>query len=83
MKICRRTFEIAFRLIDVRGGQRRPDIFETQTVCGKFCRIDADPYSGLLAAADSDQTDSGQLRNLLREGGIRQIFDFRKRQGRK
>ena len=40
----------------------------------------ANPHAGLLAAADPHQSDSGQLRNLLRERRVRQVFDLRQRE---
>ncbi len=36
-------------------------------------------YRGLLAAADADQSNAGELRNLLREGRVRQVLNLRQR----
>ena len=76
------AFEIALRLIDVCRSHRRSDVFEAETGGSERRRIDADPNGRTLSSADADQTDSGQLRNLLRQGGVGQIFDLRKRKFR-
>ena len=52
------AFEVAFCLIHVRRGQRRADIFETQTVGGEGRRIDLNTNAGFLSAADANKADS-------------------------
>ncbi len=55
------TVEIAFGLVDVRRGDRGADVFEGQPVRRDRRRIDLNPDRGLLAAADADEADAGQL----------------------
>src|SRR6202012_4412946 len=38
--------------------------------------IGLDAHGGLLAAGDGDETDAGELRDLLREDGVGEIFNL-------
>ena len=51
-------------------------IFETQSIRSEGGGIGLNADGWLLAAADGDQSDAGKLRDLLRQRGIREVFNF-------
>ena len=72
--------EVAFGLIDVGLGDAGAQGFQGEAVGGQRRRVDLNTHGRLLPAADADQSDAGQLRNFLRQPGIREIFDIGQRQ---
>ena len=75
-----RAVEIAFRRIDVQIADRGADIVDVKTVGGKRIRIELDAHRRPLPAADTDESDAGQLRHFLREPGLAVILEVGQRQ---
>ena len=59
--------------------QSRADRFETDAVAVQLLRIDFHADGGLRTAADEDLADAFDLRELLREDGIRGVVHLRRR----
>ena len=76
---ARRPVERALRAVLVRDVYRRPQIVEIEPVRGERARIDDDPDRGTLAAADADDADPLELRNLLGDARVGEILDLRQR----
>ena len=76
-----RAVEIPFRLIDVGGDDGAAHVLEVEAVGGQHGGVHLDADGGLLSAADADQADAGQLRDLGGEAGVGQIFHARERFG--
>ena len=72
-----------FGLIDVGGDDGRAQILQIEAVRGHHRGIGLNPDGRLLSAADADQTDTGQLRDLRREPGVGEILDLRERKFRR
>ena len=64
------------RWLPERGAQ----VFQAQAIRGQRGRVGLNAHRRLLSAADGNQTHAGELRNFLRQGGVGQILDLRKRQ---
>ena len=75
-----RAVESSLRLIDVRISQGSPEIFKAQPIGRERRRKHLHTNRGLFSAADGHQAHSGELRNLLREVGVGEVFDFFERQ---
>ena len=71
-----RAVEVALGLIDVGGAERGANVFEREAVAGQRRRVGLDAHGGLLSAGDGDQADAGELRDLLREDGVGEVFDL-------
>ena len=56
-----RSIEAALRLIDIRAGDRHPQVFHAETIGGESARIDLYAHGRTLAAAGAHETDAGQL----------------------
>src|SRR6266566_2109241 len=56
--------------VDVGLAQRGAQILETQTVRSQRRGIGLDAHGRALSTADTDKTDTGELRNFLGEGGV-------------
>ena len=72
--------EVALRLIDVGARDRSAQILERHAIRRERSRIGLDAHRRLLSAADTHQPDAGQLRDLLGQPRIRQIFNLVERQ---
>ncbi len=68
---ARRPVEIALRRVDVGVGDRRAQIVDVEAVGGERARIGLDAHRRPLPAADADEADAGQLRDLLRRAACR------------
>ena len=66
--------------VDVGLAQRGAQILETQTVRSQRRGIGLDAHGRALSTADTDETNTGELRNFLGEGGVGEIFDFGERE---
>ncbi len=75
-----RSLQIALGLIGIRRRQSAAQILEAQSVRGQSSGIGLHTHGGLLSAADGDETDTRQLRDLLREGRVGQVLDFTQRE---
>ena len=75
-----RPVKVAFRLVHIRCGNRRPQILHAQRIAGERGWIRLNAYSRLLSAADADQADTRQLRNLLGKMRIGKVLDFGQRE---
>ena len=75
-----RAVEGALGLIDVGRCDRAADVFEADPIGGESRRIGLHPHGWTLAAADADQAHARQLRDLLRQSGVREIFNAGQRQ---
>ena len=76
-----RAIQHPFGLVDVGGGERGPNVFQTQSIRSQRRGIGLNAHGRLLSAADRNQADAGQLRNFLGQSGVGEIFNFRQRQG--
>src|SRR5207253_9944976 len=74
------TVEHAFGLVDIRLSDSGPQILEAQTIRSQGRGVRLDPYCRFLAAADRNQTHSGELGNLLRQRSVGKIFHLGKRE---
>ena len=75
------TVEVTFGLVDAGGQQRGAHGFEVDAVALQLRGVDLDADRRLLAAADADQADAVDLRNLGREARVDQVFHLRQRHG--
>ncbi len=71
-----RAVERALGLVDVGGADGGADVFEREAVAGELRGVGLDADRGLLAAGDGDEADAGELRDLLREDGVGEVFDL-------
>ena len=76
-----RAIERALGLVDVGGADGGADVLERETIAGQLRGVGLDAYGGLLTAGDGDQTDAGELRDLLREHGVGEVFNLLQRNG--
>ncbi len=81
LKILRRAVEAALGGVHTFGGERIAHIFKIDAVGSEGHGIDLDANGRLLSAADGDQADPAELRNLGSEAGVDQVFDARERHG--
>ena len=72
--------EVPFRLVDVGAGDCSAQILERDSIRRERSRIGLDPYRRFLAAADTHQSNAGELRDLLRQPRVREIFHLVQRQ---
>ncbi len=77
------AIECAFGLVDIGLAQGGAQIFQAHAIGGQGRGIGLNSNSRALPAADADKPDSRELRNLLRERGVGEVFDFRERQRRR
>jgi hypothetical protein len=80
---ARRPVEIALRRVDVGGADGGAQIVEIEPIGGERPRIGLDAHRRALPAADADEADAGQLRDLLREARVGEILDLRQRYRRR
>ena len=80
MEACRGPSKPPFAWLTLAAADDRPEILERQAVGGERRRVGLDPHGRRLSAADADQPDARQLRDLLGKPGVRQVFDLRQRQ---
>ena len=73
--------EVALGLVDAGGDQRGAQIFQVDAIGRQLRRIGLDAHRRLLAAADADQADAAELRDLGRQARVDQILDLRQRHG--
>src|SRR5262249_26875834 len=71
------TLEVTFGLVHVRSSKRGSNVFQSEAICRKRSRVDAYPDPGLLSAADAHESHTGQLRNLLIQRRVCEVFDSR------
>ena len=76
-----RAVEISLRRIDVEVADGGADVVDIEAVGGQRLRIELDAHRRPMAAADGDQADAGQLRYLLRQPGLAQVFQVGERHG--
>jgi hypothetical protein len=76
-----RTVERALGLIDVGGADGGAEVLEREAVAGQLCRVGLNAHGRLLAAGDGDQADAGELRDLLRQNRVGEVFDLLQRDG--
>ena len=68
-----RTRERALGRVGGCARQRGPDLLQREADSGQGLRIHRDADRGLLRAADEDLPDPGDLRDLLRQDGVRHV----------
>ena len=73
--------EVALGLIYIGGDDGSAHVLEVEAVGGEHGGIDLDPYGRLLSAADADQADAGELRDLGSQARVGQILDAGERLG--
>ena len=64
-------------------GDRGAHVVEREAVRRERARVHLDAHRGSLAAADADESDARQLRDLLRDPGVGEILELRQRQCRR
>ena len=72
--------ERAFGLVDVRLRDRGPHVLHPQSEGGERGRVHLNANRGLLATADADEADAGELRDLLGEPRVGKVLDLGKRE---
>ena len=77
--LCR-AVEIAFRRVDVQIADRGADVVDVEAIGGERLRIELNAHRRPLSAADADEPDAGQLRDLLRQPGLAEILEVGQRQ---
>ena len=75
-----RAVERALRQIDIGLAEHVADVFEADAAVGERLRIDLDADGGLLLAADADQADARNLRDLRQQDVFGIGIDRRQRQ---
>ena len=70
-----RSVEGSLGLIHVGRGDGAAQIFQAQPIGSQRSRIGLNPHGRTLPAADTDQPHARQLRDLLRQTGVREILD--------
>ncbi|MNS52711.1 hypothetical protein D3C72_854320 [compost metagenome] len=75
-----RAIEAALGQVDVGRGDRGADVVHAQVVGGQCARIDLDAHGGALATGQTNQTNTRQLRQPLRDAGVDQVMHLRQRQ---
>src|SRR5262249_49750380 len=70
----------ALGLINVGLAQRGAQILEAESVRSEGCGIRLDAHGRPLAAADTDEADTGKLRYFLGESCVSEVFHFGERQ---
>ena len=78
-----RTIERAFGAVLVGGADGRAQIVEIESIGGQRTGIDHDPHGGPLSAADADDAHALELRDLLRDPGVRHVLDLGERHRRR
>ena len=81
LKILRRAVEAALGGVHAFGGERIAQVFKIDAVGSERRGVGLDADGRLLSAADGDQADAAELRNLGSEAGVDQVFDPRERHG--
>ena len=74
---ARRAVEAAFRRVGIGVGDRRAQIVDVEAVGGERLQIGLDAHGRALSAIDGDEADAGELRNLLRDARVGEVFDLR------
>ena len=74
-----RAVKRALGHVNVGLAERNAQILETKTVRSQRGGIRLDAHRRTLAATDADKPDTAELRNFLRERGVREVFDFGQR----
>ena len=74
-----RAVEAALGAVEVVAGHRAAQVLQAQPGRRQRRRVGAHPHRRTLAAADADQADPGDLRDLLCQAGIHQVLDLRQR----
>ena len=70
----------AFCLIDIGLPQNCAQIFQAEAIGSQRGGVCLNAYGGLLSSADRNEADAGQLRDLLRESRVGEVFDLGERQ---
>jgi hypothetical protein len=78
---ARRPVEIALGRIDIGVGDGGAEIVDVEAERGELAGVGLDTHGRALAAADADQSDAGELRDLLCQARIGEVLDLRQRQG--
>ena len=81
LEILCRAVEAALGGVHAFGGERIAQVFKIDAVGSQRRGVGLYADSGLLSAADGDQADAAELRNLGSEAGVDQVFDARERHG--
>ena len=68
--------ESSLGLVHVGRRQCGAQVFEAEVVGGKLGGVGLDAHGGLLAAGDGDQSDAGDLGDLLGEVGVGGVLDL-------
>src|SRR6185436_20991518 len=76
-----RPVEAALGLVHVGRGDGGADVFDGEAVGGERGRVHLHAHGRLLAAADADEADAGELRDLLGEARVREVLDLGQGQG--
>ena len=71
----------ALGLVGVGQGNGRAQVFQGQAIGGQGRGVGLNPHRRPLAAADADQAHARELRDLLGQPGVGQVFDLGQRQG--
>ena len=66
--------EIALGLVDIGGDDGAAHVLQVEAIGGQHGGVHLDAHGRLLSAADRDQADAGQLRDLGGQAGIGQIL---------
>ncbi len=74
-----RAVEVPLGFVDIGDDQRGTQVLQIQPVRSELRGIRLNPDGGLLAAANTHQSNAGQLRDARREPGIGEILYLRKR----
>ncbi len=76
----RRAVEISLRRVDVEVADGGAHVVDVEAVGGERLRIELDAHRRPVAAADADEADAVQLRDLLRQPRLAQILELGQRQ---
>ncbi len=79
--VLARAVEVALGGVDAGLGDGGAQILQIDAVGRERRRVGLNAHRGLLAAADADQADAAELRDLGREARVDQILDLRERHG--
>ena len=75
----RRPVEISLRRVDVEVADGGAHVVDVEAVGGERLRVELDAHRRPVAAADADQADAGELRDLLRQPRLAQILQLGQR----
>ena len=75
--VLRRPVEIAFRRVGIVVGDVGADVVDGDAIGGQGAWVDLHAHRGAHAAGEADQAHATQLRQLLRDAHIGEIFHLR------